>query len=134
MRVLLLVVALVACLGCSRGSASPSPSPSPSSSTAPLAACVPAKVALETFLVALQTSCKSTSDCDGYYLRPSACEGPIVLAKPGCPAEREGALEGLQAEVRRACPPDTVACSPRPFRAECRAGRCTDGLGPPMPR
>lgn len=134
MRALLFVALGV--LGCSRQSEPTSHaqgSETPAAS-APLASCVAAKVALETFLVSLPTACKTASDCDAYSLRPSACEAPIVLAKPGCPPERGAVLEGLQAAVRRACPPDAVACSPRPARAECRAGRCVDGLGPPAVR
>ncbi len=133
----LLFVALVPLLGCSRPSEPSSHAPEGGeapSANAPLASCVAAKVSLETFLVALPTACKTANDCDGYSLRPSACEAPIVLAKPGCPPDREASLEGLQAAVRRACPPDAVACSPRPFRAECRAGRCVDGLGPHVVR
>jgi hypothetical protein len=132
-----------ALLGCSRESASPSPSPSgspgpeggapsaaQSGAVAPSQACVSAKVSLETLLVSLPKRCNSASDCDGYYLRPSACEAAVILPKPGVPPERQAALEGLQAEARRACPPDKNACSPRPFRAECRASRCIDALAP----
>jgi hypothetical protein len=78
----------------------------------------------------LPRTCGSASDCDGYYLRPSACEAAVVLAKPGCPPDQQAALESLQNTARRSCPPDKTACSPRPFRAECRAGRCVDGLAP----
>jgi hypothetical protein len=93
-----------------------------------------AKVALETLLVKLPKACQRATDCDGYYLRTSACEAPVVLAKPDTPLDLEAPLERLQAEVRRSCPPDANACSPRPFRAECRKGRCVDALGPPSPR
>lgn len=130
----LLFVALVPLLGCSRQSelsSHPAEGGEAPTASAALASCVSAKVSLETFLLSLPASCKTANDCDGYYLRPSACEAPIVLAKPGCPADREAALEGLQAAVRGTCPPDAVACSARGFRAECRAGRCVDGLGPP---
>jgi hypothetical protein len=136
---------LVTLLGCSRGSGLPSPSPTPGADgdAAPIAqpsssawaqACVPARIALETMLVKLPTACKTAGDCDGYYLRTSACEPPVVLAKPGTPPDLEAPLERLQAEVRRSCPADSNACSPRPFRADCRNGRCVDALGHPSPR
>src|SRR5271170_1876838 len=101
MRVLLFALfALFALLGCSRESASPSPLPSPGgeggapadthpASTAPIADCVSASVSLETFLVAMPRACNSASDCDGYYLRPSACEAAVVIAKPGPPLDRQ---------------------------------------------
>src|SRR5581483_2269614 len=138
---------LITLLGCSRGSALPTPSPAPAptadgeaaaspqpSSSASIQGCVSAKVALETLLVKLPTACKTADDCDGYYLRTSACEAPVVLAKPGTPLELEAPLEKLQAEVRRSCPQDSVVCSARPFRAVCRAGRCADALTLPSAR
>lgn len=99
-----------------------------------MAECVSARVSLETLLVKLPRTCGSASDCDGYYLRPSTCEAPVVLTKPGCPPDQQAALESLQTAARRTCPPDKVACSPRPFRADCRAGRCVDALAPPTMR
>jgi hypothetical protein len=98
-----------------------------------MAACVSARVSLETLLTKLPRTCNSPSDCDGYYLRTGACEAPVVLAKPGVPLELQAPLEKLQADARRACPSDKDACSPRPFRADCRANRCVDALGAPMP-
>jgi hypothetical protein len=99
-----------------------------------MAACVSARVSLETILTKLTKACNSASDCDGYYLRPSSCEAAVVLAKPGIPLEFQAPVEKLQAEARRSCPPDKTACSPRPFRADCRAGRCVDTLAPPTLR
>jgi len=96
--------------------------------------CVSARVSLETLLMKLPRTCGGASDCDGYYLRPSACEPAVILAKPGLPADQQAALESLQATARRTCPGDKGACSPRPFRAECRAGRCVDGLAPQTSR
>ena len=137
-----LLFAFFALLGCSRESASPSPAPSPSPSeggapadmhptpAAPMSECVTARVSLETMLLKLPRTCGSASDCDGYYLRPSACEAAVILTKPGCPPDQQAALESLQNAARRTCPSDKTACSPRPFRAECRAGRCVDALAP----
>jgi hypothetical protein len=92
--------------------------------------CVTARVSLETLLLKLPRTCGSASDCDGYYLRPSSCEPAIVLTKPGVPPDQQAALENLQTTTRRTCPGDQGGCSPRPFRADCRAGRCVDALAP----
>jgi len=93
--------------------------------------CSQAKATLETFLRGQPKACRTSNDCQAYYIRASACEAPVVLAKPGVPKSAERELLAGQAAVRKACAAEfeqQPACSPRPAEPACVAGRCTDEM------
>jgi hypothetical protein len=95
--------------------------------------CALAQRDLEKFLAALPHHCVRATDCDGYYIRADSCAPAVVLARPGVPKGAEAPLLKLQAATRRACADEwsqRPACSPIPFRAECRDRRCVDALLP----
>jgi hypothetical protein len=95
---------------------------------------------LEEFLETLPRSCRKERDCEGYFYRADACARAVVLRKGKLSTAREKRLLALQGKVREACAAewsDRPACSPAPFRAQCRRNTCVDVLagkapGPPM--
>ncbi len=101
--------------------------------------CPAAAADLEKFLQALPRSCRKDSDCEGYFYRADSCARAVVMRKGQLSPEREKRLLALQSKVRQACAAEFAirpACSPQPFRAECRRNTCVDVLagkapGPP---
>jgi hypothetical protein len=112
--------------------ASAPPTAPSASSGSPLAdkdrACDLARTALAEFASTFPTKCTGDSDCNGYYVGATACEPALVLTKPGVPLGHEPQLVQLQGAVRESCLAPSAACSPRPFRARCKTGRCIDEL------
>jgi len=91
---------------------------------------------LEKFLETLPRSCRKDSDCEGYFCRADSCARAVVLRQGKLSPGREKQLLALQGSVREACAAEFAirpACSPMPFRAECRRNTCVDVLAGKAP-
>jgi len=97
---------------------------------------------LEEFLETLPRRCRKDSDCEGRYYRADSCAKAVVGRKGKLSDRQEKRLMAFQERVRQACGAEwssRPACSPQPFRAECRRSTCVDVLagkdpGPPAIR
>jgi hypothetical protein len=138
MRAGVLSVALIVVVVCGGGSIAAqtntsTPSMSLSEATAPIPSCEQASKELREFLNRAPHGCRTSADCDGYFISANSCAPAVVLRRPGVPHEREPELLRLQSRARSACAAQwnkQPACSPIPFRAACVQNRCTDTMHP----
>lgn len=104
--------------------------------------CAATVLDLEEFLETLPRRCRKDRDCEGRYYRADACAKAVVVRKGKLSDRQEKRLMAFQEHVRQACGEEwssRPACSPQPFRAECRRNTCVDVLagkdpGPPAIR
>lgn len=104
--------------------------------------CAATVLDLEEFLETLPKRCRKDSDCEGRYYRADSCAKAVVVRKSKLTSAQQKRLVAFQNRVREACGSDwsnRPACSPQPYRAECRRSTCVDVLGgkepgPPMIR
>ncbi len=104
--------------------------------------CAATVLDLEEYLETLPKRCRKDSDCEGHYYRADACAKAVVVRKGKLSTMQEKRLMAFQERVRQACGAEwssRPACSPQPYRAECRRNACVDVLagkepGPPVIR
>ncbi|MGH9602124.1 MAG: hypothetical protein ACRD24_07010 [Terriglobales bacterium] len=104
--------------------------------------CAATVLDLEEFLETLPRRCRKNSDCEGRYYRADSCAKAVVVRKSKLSPVQQKRLQAFQGRVREACESEwssRPACSPQPYRAECRRNTCIDVLtgkepGPPSIR
>jgi hypothetical protein len=90
----------------------------------------------------LPKRCRKDSDCEGRYYRADSCAKAVVVRKGKLTPAQEKRLMAFQRRVREACGGEwsvRPACSPQPYRAQCRSNTCVDVMagkepGPPAIR
>lgn len=110
--------------------------------TAQAPSCAASVLDLEEFLETLPKRCRKDTDCEGRYYRADSCAKAVVVRKWKLTPAQQKRLTAFQGRVREACGNEwssRPACSPQPYRAQCRRNTCVDVLagkepGPPVVR